>query len=126
MTENELLTFAGIAITAVLGFVGARATARSAKSAATRTAELESFRLQLTSRDELVSAWRADAEAMRKSRDEAEEKASRRVSELESRVDELGDQLDALIEWARTAVSIMHAANLGFPELPTAARARRK
>ena len=115
MTDTEWLTFGGVAVTAVLGFVGARATARSARASSARSAELDSFRLQLSARDDQVTAWRTDAESLRQDRDE-----------LGKRVDDLGDQLSALITWARTVATIMRMAHVDFPEPPATVHLRGK
>lgn len=118
MNEAAWLTLAGIAVTAVLGFIGAWGTARASRATAARVAELDSFRLQLASRDDQIAAWRNDAEALRKLRDEAEARDRQRIAELTARLDELTARLDELSDWAQQVTELMRRADLEFPEPP--------
>lgn len=93
MSTAGWFTFLGVVVTAILGLVSAWTSARANQHSAARAAELESIKLQIQSRDQQVDSWRADAEALRRERDEDARRCREQLAELHVRIEELSRRL---------------------------------
>jgi phosphoserine phosphatase len=89
------ITFLGVVITAVFGLVGAWASARAHRLAATRAAETEQMQMQLTARDNQIEAWRTDVQTLRRDRAEDEARCREQIAALAAQVDALMANLRA-------------------------------
>ena len=117
MSPALWLTFLGVLITAVFGFLGARSSARASRAAANRAARLEEFKIQIDMRDRQVDSWREDTETLRRMHSED----TARLTACERRVATLSAQIDALTVWVGSASSLMRGAGVPYsaPTLPT-------
>lgn len=90
MTVAGWVTFLGVVLTAVVSLLSAHFSARAARRASDRVAELDAVRLQLETRDAQIVSWRTDVETLRRERIEDEARCRERIAELVRQLAALG------------------------------------
>jgi hypothetical protein len=93
VTAAGWVTFLGVVITAVVSLLSAHFSARAARRATDRVAELDAVRLQLETRDAQIVSWRTDVETLRRERIEDDARCREQVAELVAHITRLRGKL---------------------------------
>lgn len=132
MDTSLLVALVGLATSLGGIIIAQRYTARTARAAQASTAAIETRKLDVTSWQAQVEAWRADVKQLRELRAEDKAEHEAEMARMQERIDGLDTKLrdasrervrdranmDALIAWARVVVGLLRQAELVFPAPP--------